>query len=207
MAIQTHSELVAAVRDWLMRDDIPVPSLITLAEAQFNRQLRLRQMVKRATTTADQPYEGLPVDCLELKRLTYRPASAGPSGGRVLQFVPAQQISARLVEYPTGDTTWYSIVGDQIQFAPAPTTGTLEIVYYARVAPLSETNTANGLLEWAPDVYLYGCLLQAAPYLRDDVRIPIWQAAYSAIVEQLNQSDDDAEYPGPMQVATEGMVY
>lgn len=199
MSIVSYATLVSAVTDWLMRDDIPVPSLITLAEAQFNRQLRLRQMVKRSTTTADAAYEGLPVDCLEIKRLTL--------GGRRLEFIPAQQISARLIEYPTGDTTWYSIVGDQIQFAPVPTTGTLEIAYYARIAPLSETNTTNGLLEWAPDIYLYGCLLQAAPYLRDDARIPIWQSAYTAIVDQLNQSDDDAEYPGPMVMQIEGMIY
>ena len=52
MAINTYSTLQTAVANWLDRNDLTdrVPEFISLAEATFNRVLRLRAM---ETTVAD----------------------------------------------------------------------------------------------------------------------------------------------------------
>jgi hypothetical protein len=80
-------------------------------------------------------------------------------------------------------------------------------VYYARLTALSADNPTTGLFEWAPDLYLYASLLQAAPYLRDDARVPIWLAAYDTLVQQLIAADSAADYPSGLTIQTEGTVY
>ena len=46
MAISTYSELQTAVANWLDRDDLTarIPEFIVLAEARYNRELRIRGM-------------------------------------------------------------------------------------------------------------------------------------------------------------------
>ena len=64
MAIGTYAELQTAVANWLDRDDLTarIPEFITLAEARFNRLLRLRSMESKynANTVAGQRNLALP---------------------------------------------------------------------------------------------------------------------------------------------------
>jgi hypothetical protein len=70
--------------------------------------------------------------------------------------------------------------------APTPsTTFSYEVLYYERVQPLDSTNQTNWFTIYAPQALLYGSLLQAMPYLKNDERIPMWQAQYSAIINTL----------------------
>jgi hypothetical protein len=83
------------------------------------------------------------------------------------------------------------VVGEQFRYLPVPDTAyTGELIYYAKLSKLSTTNTTNWLLTAAPDVYLYGALMQAAPYLQDDARIAVWASMYRAGLEELALSDD-----------------
>jgi hypothetical protein len=43
---------------------------------------------------------------------------------------------------------------------------------------------------------LYGSLLQAAPYLQDDARIPVWSSLYQAGLDQLQIADDRGSTSG-----------
>jgi hypothetical protein len=70
--------------------------------------------------------------------------------------------------------------------APTPsTTFSYEVLYYERVQPLDTTNQTNWFTVYAPQALLYGSLLQAMPYLKNDDRIPMWQAQYTAIMNSL----------------------
>ena len=70
--------------------------------------------------------------------------------------------------------------------APTPDdTYSFEVMYYEEVQPLDETNQTNWFTLYAPQAMLYGSLLQAMPYLKNDERIPMWQAQYDKIVAQL----------------------
>ncbi len=48
MAITSYSTLQTSIGDWLNRADLTavIPDFITLAEAQFNRNIRHRKMVE-----------------------------------------------------------------------------------------------------------------------------------------------------------------
>ena len=74
--------------------------------------------------------------------------------------------------------------------APTPAAAyDFEVLYYERVQPLDSSNQTNWYTEYAPQAMLYGCLLQAMPFLKNDERIPMWQAQYNQIVQTLKLED------------------
>jgi hypothetical protein len=75
------------------------------------------------------------------------------------------------------------------------------MVYYQQVPPLSNVTTTNWLLSKSPDVYLYGALVHAAPFLMDDQRINTFASFYSQRVEALNLDSDRAVHSGSPLVA------
>src|SRR5262245_11509494 len=65
--ITDYGELLSASADWLNRADLTdqIPAFVALSEAQFNRELRTRDMMIRAHTTSDAENVDLPDDWLE----------------------------------------------------------------------------------------------------------------------------------------------
>jgi hypothetical protein len=64
-----------------------------------------------------------------------------------------------------------------------------EVLYYQRVQPLDSSNQTNWFTQNAPQALLYGTLLQAMPFLKNDDRIPMWQAQYTQVIEVLKVED------------------
>ena len=74
--------------------------------------------------------------------------------------------------------------------APTPDAAyAFEVLYYERVQPLDSSNQTNWFTVYAPQALLYGSLLQAMPFLKNDDRIPMWQAQYDAIMATLSEED------------------
>ena len=72
MAISNYTELQTAVANWLDRDDLTarIPEFIALAEARFNRVLRLRSMeTKQTASTAGRPSAiyALPTNYIQMR--------------------------------------------------------------------------------------------------------------------------------------------
>jgi hypothetical protein len=90
---------------------------------------------------------------------------------------------------------YFALVGNQIEVLPPPDTGyTAELTYVATLAKLSDSNASNWILERHPDVYLYGSLLQAAPYLRDDERVALWTPLYGQAIEDMILQNERAAF-------------
>ena len=72
MAISTYAELQTAIADFLIRDDLTsvIPTFITMAEAQLNRDVRHWKMEQRSTAELDDQYLTLPTDWIETVRVT-----------------------------------------------------------------------------------------------------------------------------------------
>lgn len=64
-----------------------------------------------------------------------------------------------------------------------------EVLYYERVQPLDDANQTNWFTIHAPQAMLYGSLLQAMPFLKNDERMGMWQAQYDLIINTLRQED------------------
>lgn len=64
-----------------------------------------------------------------------------------------------------------------------------EVLYYERVQPLDSANQTNWFTIYAPQALLYGSLLQAMPFLKNDDRLPMWQAQYEKAMQTLKSED------------------
>jgi hypothetical protein len=74
--------------------------------------------------------------------------------------------------------------------APTPDSAySFEVLYYERVQPLDSTNQTNWFTIYAPQALLYGSLLQAMPFLKNDERTPLWQQQYDAIMLTLTNEN------------------
>ena len=196
MALSTYAELKTSIGDWLNRSDLTsvIPDFISLAEAQIERTLRARQMIVRANASFDAQYGAVPSDFLETKSLKL--TSTNPQ--TPLEFLSIDALDQKAAEYTaSGKPRFFGIVGGQLRIVPTPdATYTTELTYYAKLAKLSSSNTTNWLLTSSPDIYLYGSLLQAAPYLQDDARIQTWATLYERALNDLQTADDRSASSG-----------
>ena len=77
--------------------------------------------------------------------------------------------------------------------------------YYKKVQGLSTTNTTNEILKNYPDLYLYGCLLEAQPFIMADERLPVWAEMYQTAVRNAEDGDAKEKHSGsPLQMTPSG---
>lgn len=198
MALTTYTELKASLADWLNRSDLTsvIPDFISLAEAQMERQLRTRQMIVRATASfaAAAEYGTVPDDFLEVKSIKL---DTNPVTSLTFQTIDSLDQLSNTTYLSSGKPLYFTVVGNQFRLLPIPDGAyTAELVYYSKLTKLSASVATNWLLTQAPDVYLYGALLQAAPYLQDDARITVWSSLYLAGLDQLQVADDRGSTSG-----------
>ena len=198
MALTTYTELKASLADWLNRSDLTsvIPDFISLAEAQMERQLRTRQMIVRATAlfAAAAEYGTVPDDFLEVKSIKL---DTNPVTSLTFQTIDSLDQLSNTTYLSSGKPLYFTVVGNQFRLLPIPDGAyTADLVYYAKLTKLSASVATNWLLTQAPDVYLYGSLLQAAPYLQDDARISVWSSLYLAGLDQLQVADDRGSTSG-----------
>ena len=66
-------------------------------------------------------------------------------------------------------------------FGPYPGDYAIAGIYYQRYTILNASSpTTNWFTSNAPDVLLYGALLEAAPFLKDDPRLVVWAEMFKA---------------------------
>ena len=199
MALSTYAELKTSVADWLNRSDLTaaIADFVTLAESQIERVLRNRNMLTRGTGNITAEYTALPADFLD--GLTLKLTGTNPI--TPLQFETLNNLDQlqNTTYLSNGKPLFYAIIGTNFRVLPIPdSTYAYEIDYYAKLAKLSVSNTTNWLLTQAPDIYLYGSLLQAAPYLQNDERIPVWVALYTKGIDDLRLADNRSTQAGTM---------
>jgi hypothetical protein len=74
--------------------------------------------------------------------------------------------------------------------APTPSADyVFEVLYYERLQPLDSSNQTNWFTVYAPQALLYGTLLQAMPFLKNDERVQLWQALYQQSMDVLVAED------------------
>ena len=196
MAITTYDELKASIASWLNRDDLTavIPDFIALAESSINRDLRHYKMVQRANATLDSRYVQVPEDWLETMRFSI-------TSGTTFRIEPTSIDDLVQLRQQNNDQSgrprFYANVGNEIEVFPTPDTEyTMQLMYYGKTPALSASNTYNWLLQDAPDAYLYGALVQSAPYLQDDARTQVWASLYTNAIQSLQKSSDETRFAG-----------
>jgi len=148
-------------------------------------------MEKRATASISTEYVDMPTDLIELVNIQLNTTSQSKltfyTPGQMDKFKPSQT---------TGQPKYYTIIGTEFQFKPVPdATYTAELAYIARFAAFSGDSDTNWLLTNHPDVYLFGALVAAGPYVSDE-KLTTWAAIYQNAIESLNDMDKNASHSG-----------
>lgn len=166
MALATYTDLLSVVADYLARDDATarIPDFVTLAEARFNRRLRVLDMmasVSGAFTAAGNI--SLPSDYIEWVRVSYIDTILYD-----IRFVEVDSTDWQRQFRPGGPPQIFTVIGGVIFTKPyAAANGyNYDLRYYRTVPPLA-TNSTNAILTSHPDLYLYVTLAEAYLYLRD----------------------------------------
>jgi hypothetical protein len=213
--IVDYASLQSAVTEYLARDQdatliARIPTFVQLAEAKFNRQLFVRQMEQRSTAlvnlaSSEPEFVSLPADFQSMRRVRL----SGVTGGPCLEFKSGTQLDEYRfgISDVAGQPRYFTVFGDEIELAPTPDDAySIEMVYRKNIPPLA-ANDPNWLLALAPDLYLYGTLLETAPYLKEDGRIQTWGLGFSAALNDLNNLGLTSTFnAGPMTVRVSQQV-
>jgi hypothetical protein len=195
MALSNYTELKASIASWLNREDLTsqIPDFIALAEARLNRDLRVPQMMNRDTATVTGGYITLPGDCLEIITIRVQ----GSTQYEAMTFISNETYFDYLNDNITGETRYYTIIGNKIQLLPEPSADapiTLELIYHEKIPALSDSNPTNWLLSKSPDLYLVASMLAAEVYLMNDERVAQWSAFATGTVNAMNLEGERAKY-------------
>lgn len=203
MAISSHSDLVAAVRDWLGRANdttnlttARVEEMIAFAEADIYARLRVRDMETSTALTISAQSVALPTNLLEVRRLYLD----GSPLINVQYLAPSQFWVEHRANVASRPRT-YTIEGGAILFGPMPdATYTGRLLYYARPAALS--GATNAIFTAWPQLFLYGALTHAAPFIgaEDEGRLQAMREMYELTLLRAQQQSDRAPSGAPLTI-------
>lgn len=202
--ITNYTTLKQAIADWVNSPEIEQTSdqLIQFVEADLNTRLRCREMIVRATTNNSDEFVKLPTDWLEGINLQIQ------GGQSPLRFITLDEADIINASNAYTQTRFYSLMNGAIELVPPPGGYiTIEMVYYAKIPALSDSVATNWLITKAPDVYLYGAMAHAAPFLKDDPRIATFSQMYLARVQAMQDESQKSLHSGSPLIARTTRVY
>jgi len=222
MSIGTYAELQTAVSNWLDRGDLTdrITEFIDLTEARMNRVLRLQLMVNVDTTTlggaaalvAGTRDYALPAGYLQMLDFTL---TTNPI--RTLSYITPENMNRMWAGSQSGVPQSYTIFSNNSSGTPVPSVKlgpkpdsayTYSMMFYKKIAALTPANTTEAMLTDNPDIYLYGALLEAEPFLMNDERVQLWSMAYKEAVTNLQEQDNKDRHSGSaMRVMNTGGYY
>jgi hypothetical protein len=191
--VMTYDDLTSTVLQYLERKDAAVvnaiPTFISLAEFEIAQEIKtLGQLqIVESTMTAANPVLQKPARWRKTVSINVSVAGVRqPVYLRKYEYLKNYWPDNTKTDIPLfyADTDW-----DHWYLAPTPTLAySFEVLYYERIAPLSSTNQTNWLTQNAPNAMLFGTLLQAMPFLKNDQR-SIFQQKYSEALKSLKEED------------------
>lgn len=189
----TYDSLTSTVLQYLERRDASVvdtiPTFISLAEFEIAQEIKtLGQLqVAESTMTADNALLQKPARWRKTVSMSVTVAGKKqPVYLRKYEYLKNYWPDADQTDVPLyyADTDW-----EHWYIAPTPDQAyAFEVLYYERIAPLSSTNQTNWLTQNAPNAMLFGTLLQAMQFLKNDQRT-IFQQKYTEALQSLKSED------------------
>ena len=193
-SVMTYDSLVENIQSYLERTDTAtldkIPLFIMLAEQIIASQIKFlgNLTVSTSTMTATQAVIDKPARWH--KTVSMNVVVAGSRTPVLLrkyeylrEYWPDATETGVPAYYGDYDYTHWLVV-------PTPAADyTFEVLYYERIQPLDSSNQTNWFTIYAPQALLYGALLQSMPFLKNDERMPMWQANYDQIMQTLKQED------------------
>lgn len=180
--ITNYTTLQSEVASWLARTDLTsaIPGFVQNFEEDFlmDPENWAPWMENALSVTLSSSVAAVPTSpqYLGLKIAYF-------SGYAPLKRVTLEQLYAR---YPrgggsSGPASFIARNGSNFEFGPEAQSGDLLGTYYGKptlIRNAASDAVAHFLIVNAPQLCLYGSLLQATPFLQNDERLMTWKAAY-----------------------------
>jgi hypothetical protein len=205
--ITTRDGLIAAIPSHMVNNSLLTPTIcadfIRMTETEANRAIRGRVSAGRSVAILSEEGGTVPEDFLGEISFRLDVSSRGK-----LAFKSVVEFDDLVDRYPaTGQPQVFTIVGGEFRFLPAPDTDyTATLTYWRKVPPLTDASQSNWLLDAHPDVYLYGCLMHAAAFLKDWDEKAQYEAWFGAALQDVAKTEIEAAMGGTLQMSPSGNV-
>lgn len=187
----TYDSLVDAISVWLEKADSQllanIPTFIMLAEQRLAREFGGLGFVRPVTSTMSAG-TGIISKTGRWRATTSFNIGTGTGFNTRVQLLPRTYEFIR--EYSpdptvTGQPKYYADYDfEHWIIGPTPDLAyPFEVLVQEYLTPIDTDNQTNWLTEYCPDLFLYACLLESAPYLKDDERIAMWQDRYDRALQ------------------------
>ena len=199
-ASMTFTSLQSDIRNYLERGGITdpivyeqIPRLITLAERRIARELKIQGFQRVVNTTLqtgvavypkpDRWRDTISVNIGTGNNNNTHTAIFARSYEYIRQYWPDETQTSQPLFYADYNYNFWI-------FGPTPDANyPMEVLYYELPPLLDNTNQTNWLSEYAPNLLLYGSLVEATPFVKDDQRVQLWQSYYDRALAALNGED------------------
>jgi len=189
-AVMTYDSLVNDIQTYLERTDDQtldkIPQFIMLAEQIIAAEIKFLGNLTVATSAMVASDNVIPKPARWRKTVSMNVTVAGKR--QPVLLCTYEYIREYWPEPASTDVPLYFCDYDYQHWlvGPTPTLAySYEVLYYERVQPLDSSNQSSWFTQNAPQALLYGTLLQAMPFVKNDERMPMWQSNYDKIIEVL----------------------
>ena len=170
-----------------------IPRLINLAERRISRELKIQGFINVVTGTLTVGQSVYPKPDRWRDTVSMNIGTGTQNNTRKVLFTRAYEYL--LSYWPDRSQTEQPIFYSDYDYsnwliAPTPDAAyPFEVLYYELPPLLDDEVQTNWLTDYAPQLLLYGTLLEATPFLKNDERIPVWQQMYDRAAAMLNGED------------------
>ncbi len=207
MALDTYDNLLVEIIDWSHRDDLgpKIPDFIKLAEnAMYSNEVELltvRSMEIISTALTAGEYLSLPDDFESARSVRL---ITGSNIGKLEFKAPEQMFNS----VSTGRPSYFTIVGNELQFDRVPDSEyTIQIQYYRKAPALTALNQTNEILTNHPSIYLFGALAAIFGYAQDTQQEALYINKFISSIRGANKADKKGRFgPAPAMSLTSGMT-
>lgn len=185
----TYDSLVEDVIKYSERDDDnfvnQIPRLIMMAEQAIAAEIKTLMQLNVVNTTV------LANNAVLQKPARWRKTTSMKINGQPVVNKSMDYVSMYQSESDPGVPLYYGDYDyDHWALAPVPDqTYPLQIIYFSRIQPLDVTNQENLLTREAPQALLFGTLLQAQGYLKNQEKLMVWKSFYTDAIAALKTED------------------
>jgi hypothetical protein len=142
--------------------------------------LRASTMQQALTGTVSANAVAIPDRCLDLEIVWFDPT-------KPLDAMSESDLRAK--DRRGGDVREYAQAGESLIFSPAASDGAaIGGRFYARPADI-KTGGLNATFNRYPEVFMFGALMEAAPFLGEDARIPVWEKLFRSWLTSANRTE------------------
>lgn len=204
-------EVQDAVADWLNRDDLTsrIPTFVNNAILSLERRFNFTYM-ESVETYLNVTSHILPTP-LDYKHSRFMYVIDSSGNRQLLRHLDPKGAIAAFPNFTqnVGMPLVFATIdgGSTFLLRPTPDTAyTIELNYYAKSPPLVDDYDTNWLTENAPDVLIFGALLQAEPFLGVMDLHAVWQERFNTELNYIGASGLRENHLGSYQVVSNRAV-